>query len=64
MSGTVAYSDLYGSQTPGRDTGTNELQPVAAASGNVPAGVKSPAMFWVGMVVLLVLVRLLWEKGK
>ncbi len=64
MAGTVAYSDLYGSKTPGRDTGNNELQPVARASGSVPAGSKTPALFWVGMVALLVLIRLLWEKGK
>lgn len=62
--GTVAFSDLYGGRTPGRDTGSNEIQPVAAASGNVPAGTKTPAMFWIGMVALLVVVRILWEKGK
>ncbi len=63
MAGTVTYSDLYGAKTPGRDV-SNELQPVAAASGSVPAGAKSPAMFWVGMVAMLVLIRFLWEKGK
>lgn len=62
--GTVAYSDLYGSKTPGREAGNNELQPVATASGTVPAGNKTPAWFWIGMVGMLVLVRVLWEKGK
>ena len=61
---TVSYSDLYGAKTPGREAGNNELQPIAAASGQVPAGSKTPAMFWVGMVAIMVLIRVLWEKGK
>ena len=62
--GTVAFADIYGSKTPGRDTGTNQLQPVANASGSVPATGKSPAMFWVGMVIALVILRFAWEKAK
>lgn len=62
--GTVAFSDLYGSKTPGRDTARNEIQPVAAASGSVPSAGKQPAMFWVGMVAALVILRFAWEKAK
>lgn len=64
MAGTVTFSDLYGTRTPGRDTAQNELQPVAAASGNIPSSGKSPAMFWVGMVIALVILRFAWEKAK
>ena len=64
MAGTVSYSDLYGAKTPGREAGNNELQPVAQASGSVPAGDKSPAMFWIGMLAMLVVIRVLWEQGK
>ncbi len=63
-SGTVAFSDLYGSKTPGRDVSRNEIQPVAGASGSVPTSGKTPAMFWVGMVASLVLLRFAWEKAK
>jgi hypothetical protein len=64
MAGTVSLSDLYGNKTPGREAGNNELQPIAAASGSVPTSGKTPAMFWVGMVAMLVIIRVLWEKGK
>ncbi len=62
--GTVSFSDLYGSRTPGRESTKNELQPVANASGNIPEAGKSPAMFWVGMVIALLLLRFAWEKAK
>jgi len=62
--GTVSFSDMYGKRAPGREAANNELQPVAAASGNLPSAGKNPAMFWVGMVAMLVLLRFTWEAAK
>lgn len=56
-------SDLYGTGPAGMNPGA--LAPVVnQASGAPGASVRNlPAMIWVGFVVMLVAMRVLWEKA-
>jgi len=61
--GTLTFADLYGSAAPGRSKGDVTERDASAASGNMPAiDTKRPAMYWVVLVGLLVVVRWLAEK--
>jgi hypothetical protein len=61
--GTINASQLYGPSPLGLSLGGGVGAPADEASGppNEGAGVKTPAIFWVGMIALLVALRLLWE---
>lgn len=60
---SFSKSDLYGTGPAGMNP--NAVAPVVnQASGAPGAAVKNlPAMIWVGFVVMLVALRILWEKA-
>lgn len=58
----VGFQDVYGASDLGASA---QPSPTVQASGSAPTGGdKSPAMFWVGMIGALVLIRLLWQYAK
>lgn len=63
MPGTVGFSDIYGGAGPGVKSG--EMPPPASqqASGATGPTTARSAWYWAALVGLLVVVRLLWEKG-
>lgn len=61
---TMSFADLYGYRTPGRSGNNDAPDEQKASGGSVSAAVKNPAVFWVGLVALLVVTRFLWEKGS
>jgi hypothetical protein len=62
---TLTFADLYGSTPPGQRRGSNQDKDSANASGDLPASLETarPAIFWVALVGLLVIARLVWEYG-
>lgn len=62
---TISFADLYGYRGPGRKGGdTTDPSDVEKASGDaVPANGGKPAFSWLVLVALLVIIRVLWEKG-
>lgn len=56
----IRMSDLYGTSLPG--TGAQTMPPsTQQASGSPGSTDKAPAMFWLSLVAMLILARLLWE---
>lgn len=57
---TISVTDLYGTATPSR---ANAPDPVVnAASGE--SATAQPAFSWLGLLILLIVLRVLWEwKG-
>lgn len=63
---TLTASDLYGNKFPGHASGDLVNKDVSEASGGDYAmnlDLNRPAIFWVVLVGMLVVVRFLWERG-
>jgi hypothetical protein len=62
----INAADIYGNQTDNL-FGYKEDNPVVKASGEITGTDKmstlAPTYSWIGMVVLLILVRLIWEMA-
>lgn len=64
---TISFADLYGYRTPGTNSGPNQPSDTEKASGATVAKSKvvvNPSHFWLALVGLIVLIRVLWEKGS
>jgi len=58
--GTVRISEVYGR----RQAGSNPRPPaVNEASGPIEKD-NRPALFWFGMVAMLVLLRVVWDRAE
>lgn len=68
LPGTLTFPDLYGSEYPGRErkTPTQDYTAGSGASGATAIGStgKSSAMFWIGLVLLLVALRVIVEMNS
>lgn len=61
---TMSFADLYGYRTPGNKN-ANDSPDTQKASGNTGAVLTSkPSYIWVAMIGMLVIARILWEKGS
>lgn len=62
---SMVFSDIYGAGFGlGRPPGASAPSGAERSATPVADANAAPAMSWVGMVALLVLVRVLWEYGK
>jgi hypothetical protein len=61
---TLSFSDIYGPSVPGKK-GTAERSDTEKASGTTgPVASANPVSFWLAMVGMLVVARILWERGR
>lgn len=63
---TLTFADLYGGKIPGHAYGDLMEKDVSEASGGdflANLDLARPAIFWLVLVGLLVVIRLLWEYG-
>lgn len=60
--GTITFSDLYGGKRPGGETNIIERDSAAASGEYTPIDMARPAIFWVALVGMVVLFRLLAKK--
>lgn len=62
---TVSFADVYGGVGPTRRRGETAA-PADERASSWPGDEANPkpAYFWAGMVALLILARVLWERGK
>jgi hypothetical protein len=66
IASSLSFADLYGSTPPGMRRGEVQERDSADASGEYQYSANElnrPAYFWVALVGLLVVIRLLWEYG-
>lgn len=60
---TISFADIYGSRAPtGEKVGPTDKE--RASGDTVPATDNQTKYFWVSLVVLLIVIRVLWEKGN
>lgn len=63
MESTLTFADLYGGRRPGTTEANSIERDSAAASGEFsPMDTAKPAIFWVALVALVVVFRLLSKK--
>jgi hypothetical protein len=60
---TIAFTDLYGPTPPGHGkTGPSDTEKASGSTG--PISSNKPMLFWVAMIGMLFVARMLWEKGS
>jgi hypothetical protein len=57
------FSDLFGDTPPGRSKGDVTQGGSPTASGSPDVQKQGPALVWVGMIVALIIMRVLWEAS-
>lgn len=61
---TISFGDLYGYRTPGNKSPNQPTDTEKASGSTGSLASNRPSYFWIAMVGLLVIARVLWEKGS